>query len=134
MVDYRGGKRRGGVISGVNITPFTDVVLVLLIVFMVSAPGLLTSSLKIQLPGSSTAGESRGSQFTLGLDRSGTLYLEGKAVDEKQLRARLSTLGEEDVTITLNADSRAAHGLVVEVMDLLRRAGVKKILVGAVKK
>lgn len=120
-------------ISGINITPFTDVILVLLIVFMVSAPGLLSSSLNIVLPGSSTASSRVPSALVVALDREGHLYVDGKSMESGALEAKVKQIGK-DAQVTLNADARATHGRVVEVMDLLRRAGAEKIYVGTVNK
>lgn len=134
MVDYR-SKIQSAPISGVNITPFTDVVLVLLIVFMVSAPGILSSVLHIQLPHASSTDRVKNRSRVIGIDSKGNLFLDGSAVSKEDLTETIkkSLEKEEGTGFTVNADSRTPHGLVVEVLDLLRSSGVQKISVGTVQ-
>lgn len=121
--------------SGINIVPFTDVVLVLLIVFMIAAPGLLNTALGIRLPGSSTA-ERRSSQTVeVGLDSAGRVYVKGQVVPRDKLKERLSAEfagGQGD--ILLNADEGVKHGEVVALLDFLRSIGGKNVLIGTVRR
>lgn len=135
MIDYR--KYGGGdnPFSEINITPFTDIVLVLLIIFMIAAPGLLQTGLDINLPGSSGSESRQPAQVTVALDRRGALYLDGQPVSPEELPARLSSKlgGKKDTSVILNADSVSQHGQVVEILDTIRSSGARNIFVGAVK-
>lgn len=124
------------VFSGINITPFTDIVLVLLIIFMIAAPGILNSGLDITLPGSSTAEPQSAERMTVGFDREGSLYLEGEKISREALRSKLSELAakKKDFSVVLNADSSARHGGVIELLDMMRAIGVKNIYVGTIPK
>lgn len=137
MIDYQKYREGEGLFSGINIVPFTDVVLVLLIIFMIAAPGLLSSGLNVTLPGSASADPDVPAKVTVSLDRAGTIYLEGRALANAE--ALVGEIGEllekrADLGVVLNADTSARHGQVVEVLDSLRRSGAAKIYVGTVQK
>lgn len=136
MIDYRKYQEGEGLFSGINIVPFTDVVLVLLIIFMIAAPGLLTG-MNISLPGSSSADPDVPASVTVGLDREGRIFLDGRGLENAaELTEEIQSLVQRrsNLAVVLNADSAARHGQVVEVMDGLRNSGVKKIYVGTVQK
>jgi len=73
VVSYKRSKDQ--LFSGINIVPFTDVVLVLLIVFMVSAPGILNTALNIRLPGATQAQQRHETHIDVGLDASGKIFI-----------------------------------------------------------
>lgn len=135
MVPYK--KYTGGneVFSGINIVPFTDIVLVLLIIFMIAAPGLVSTGLNISLPGATTTDPSIPSKVTVGLDNNGNIFLEGQRLSREDLGARIKELvaRRDDLGVVLNADRHAEHGNVIALLDTLRRAGARKIYVGTVK-
>lgn len=135
MIDYRKYGREDRAFSEINITPFTDIVLVLLIIFMIAAPGLLQTGLDINLPGSSGTESRQPAQITVALDRRGTVYLDGQAVSREDLPARLAAKidGRPEMSVILNADSVSQHGQVVEILDTIRSTGARNIYVGAVK-
>ena len=120
-------------LSEINVTPFIDVMLVLLIIFMVVSP-LATVDLKIDLPAATARPEPRPDQalfVSLKADRS--LYLGEAPVAREQLGARLdgATGGDRQRTVFFQADKQAAYEDVLAVMDGLRQAGYLKVgLVG----
>ncbi len=121
--------RPGEVITQINVTPLVDVVLVLLIVLMVSASYTVSKSLPMDLPKAST-GESQSLPLAVSIDESGALYLDGKAVDEDELRGRIqSSKSEGSVSAMIAADGRARHRSVVRVIDLLRGEGVTQFAI-----
>lgn len=133
MVSYR--KSKSELFSGINIVPFTDVVLVLLIVFMVSAPGLLNTALNIRLPGATQGKQRQDTQINVGLDASGKIYVNNAQVERKDVEAKIKGLIKENgAEILLNADIGARHGEVVELLDLLRTAGGNNVYIGTVRK
>ncbi|MCB1327467.1 MAG: biopolymer transporter ExbD [Spirochaetales bacterium] len=133
MVRYR--REDGSLFSGINIVPFTDVVLVLLITFMIAAPGIVSAGLGINLPGSQTTDPATPSRITVALDRDGGLFLEEEPVDLATLRERVGALIQRraDMNVYLNADRGARHGSVVEILDVLREVGASRIYVGTVR-
>lgn len=126
----------GGYFSGINIVPFTDVVLVLLIIFMIAAPGLVRSGLDVRLPGAKSGQEAGKARLRLGLTREGKLYLDGKPIATTALKAELERRKKENpaLGVILNADRRTPHGKVIAVLDTIRLVGIKRIYVGAVRK
>ncbi len=134
MVRYK--KSGETVVSAINITPFTDIVLVLLIVFMISAPGILSPGLDITLPGSQTSKTHKPASYTVGLDREGKIYLDSKLVNLQELKNTIAMQAAKDpeLSIVLNADSAAKHGEVISVLDAVRSSGAANIYVGTIKK
>ncbi len=119
------------VISSINITPFVDVVLVLLVVFMVTAPALMKDTLGLQLPKSSQADPAP--TFTLGISitRSGQVLLEGVPIEPEAFRARIkeAMIKNPEVQAVLSADQETKHGDVVRVMDWVKGAGLSKFAI-----
>lgn len=117
-----------GPISAINVTPFVDVVLVLLVIFMVTAPVLMKDSLGIQLPKAVNGDQNSTPSFGLAVTKSGQLMLNGQiALDEAiiaEAKAQLSKNSEFQVIIS--ADSEALHKDVVRAIDLVKTAGVHK--------
>ncbi|MBB4349137.1 MULTISPECIES: TonB system transport protein ExbD [Rhizobiaceae] len=117
----------------INVTPFIDVMLVLLIIFMVAAP-LSTVDVNVDLPASSAKPAQRPEEpLYLTVQEDLTLNLGNDQVAREQLTTRLNTItgGNRDTRIFLRADKAVGYGQFMEVMNLLRDAGYLKIaLVG----
>ena len=117
----------------INVTPFIDVILVLLIIFMVAAP-LSTVDVPVDLPGSTAAPSARPKDpVYLTLDRDLTLSLAETAVARDRLAAELDrvTGGDRETRVYLRADAAVPYGDLMAVMDLLRGAAYLKVaLVG----
>jgi len=134
MVNYR--RESDAVFSGINIVPFTDIVLVLLIIFMIAAPGLVNRGINVSLPGSSTSKSQRPSKVNILLTSGGKIYLDSKELSLDALRIRMRELvaRNNEASVVLNADEGAKHGSVIEALDAIRGAGAKNIYVGTSKK
>ena len=131
MVRYK--KNEDSLVSTINITPFTDVILVLLIIFMISAPGLYQASFKIQLPGTNSGGNRSDYTVTIAAEKSGQMYWNGEPIDDQQLAERLAGLKDPASSrILINADSDLAHGKVVRLVDRVRQSGATLVYVGTV--
>ncbi|ABA80103.1 TonB system transport protein ExbD [Rhodobacter sphaeroides] len=117
----------------INVTPFIDVILVLLIIFMVAAP-LSTVDVPVDLPGSTASQSQRPEEpIFLTLQKDLTLSLKNTAIARAALQADLdaATQGNRDTRIFLRADEAVPYGDLMEVMNLLRGAGYLKVaLVG----
>ena len=123
-------------VHDINVTPFIDVMLVLLIIFMVAAP-LATVDIQVNLPASSAEPQPRPPKpFYLTLKPDLTLALGDEIVNREGLRSRLeaATAGDKETRIFLRADKAVPYGELMEVMNVLRDTGYLKIaLVGLEK-
>lgn len=118
------GKSR--IMTDINITPFTDVVLVLLIVFMVATPALYQSSLKVELPQATTVDDS-STDVIVTIDARGAIYLDNERLDLDSLGNRIREMitSGRKMQVIVNGDRNVKYDAVVQVMDALSRAGVK---------
>jgi len=122
-------------LSAVNITPVTDVALVILIVFMVSAPGIISTVMDIRLPASSTAASNNDTAIRIGIDEKGGLFYNQKSITTDDLKKELlSVENPAEQKAILNADTETPHGKVIEILDALRESGIDKVYVGTVRK
>ncbi len=114
-------------ISEINVTPFVDVVLVLLVIFMVTAGFIVNKGLKIQLPEAATAEQlTLQRTFNILLGANGSLFLDGKPVSVEELKstgAAAKAKGEKVVAM-ISADKGVIYSSVVGVMDALRQVGI----------
>ncbi len=115
-------------LAEINVIPLVDVVLVLLIVFMVTAP-MLYRGMDVKLPtsASNTIKPAMRAVLTIGKDQ--RLYLDKDQVGLAQLERKLRVLKEEhaDVSLYLRADRDVPYGVVVQVMDGVKKAGIEKL-------
>lgn len=115
------------VISGINVTPLVDVVLVLLVIFLMTAPVIYQSAIKVQLPKART-GEDTGSKSPLNftVNAEGKVFWNGEEMGWEKLAERLKALGSKasEETAMISADQTTAHGVVIQLMDSLRSAGL----------
>ena len=126
----RGRSSRRAPMAEINVTPFVDVMLVLLIIFMVTAP-LLASGVPIELPDSrAKALDQQPDQVTSAIDREGFIYIDDALVPEGgfgDAMSRVNCGGEDAPLITLRADRSLDYGRVMAVMGELNRAGCNSI-------
>ena len=118
------------ILSDINITPLVDVVLVLLIIFMITAP-MLHQGIEVALPRSEApAIPTRASDpIVLSVNRDGLVYLKDRPVHPTKLVEALTPLlrGRSDETVFLKGDRDVPYGRVIEVLDLLHRGGIVKV-------
>ncbi|GIW40402.1 MAG: protein TolR [Candidatus Binatia bacterium] len=122
-------RSNGSEISQINVTPLVDVMLVLLVIFMVTAP-ILQQGVAVNLPdvrGEGFSGEEV--QLVVTVDRDGALYLNDVRMDEKELQKKLAAVLRErpDKQVFLRADEDARYGEVARAMAAVREAGVRRI-------
>jgi biopolymer transport protein TolR len=127
-----GRRGRRAPMAEINVTPLVDVMLVLLIIFMVTAP-LLTSGVPVNLPDARAKALDQDQQpVQLSIDRQGRLYLGEDEISEAALPGRLETLragaGTEPPQVYLRADRALDYGRVMRVMGELNRAGMNRVL------
>ncbi|HLT78886.1 MAG TPA: ExbD/TolR family protein [Ferrovibrio sp.] len=116
-------------LSDINVTPFVDVMLVLLIIFMVAAP-LMMVGVPLQLPKTSAAKVAPPQEpLVVSIDRTGALFIRKEAVSEADLVARLSAIRSEepDSVVYVRGDTALEYGRVMQVMGMVGQAGFAKI-------
>ncbi len=116
-------------ISEINVTPFVDVMLVLLIIFMVTAP-LLTSGIKINLPESSSVLKNeKQDPVTVSINSKGEIFIQKKKFSKDQLIQKLTLLkkNNQNLKIYIKGDKKLDYGKVMELMNLINRSGFKKV-------
>jgi biopolymer transport protein TolR len=125
----RGHRRSYTPMSEINVTPFVDVMLVLLIVFMVTAP-LLTVGVPVDLPKSQASAINEDSEpLVITVDREGKIYIQETEVPFDNLVARLNAITERkpDTRIFVRGDREIAYGEIMRVMGRLNGAGFEKV-------
>ncbi|MGA8584277.1 MAG: biopolymer transporter ExbD [Roseiarcus sp.] len=125
----RRGVPRYGAMADINMTPFIDVMLVLLIIFMVAAP-LLTTGVTVDLPrASATALNVDRKPIAVSLNEQGQLYVMDEPIADADLVAKLQAASQSDVDqrIYLRASKAVPYGRVAEIMAAVTTAGYKKV-------
>jgi biopolymer transport protein TolR len=115
----------------INVTPMVDVMLVLLVIFMVTAP-LLVSGVPVNLPDSNAQGLTQQEQpLQVSLDDKGGLFLDAEAVTKPQLIEKLSAAkakaGAEGPQVYLRGDKKLGYGQVAEIMGLINSVGITRL-------
>jgi biopolymer transport protein ExbD len=118
-------------ISEINVTPFVDVVLVLLVIFMVTAPMLVREQMSVNLPKAQSGEKSASQAISIVIDRTGEVRVMDKLVKIEalaaEIKARLET--NPNAQAVISADQEAKHGDVVKVMDLIKGAGLSRFAI-----
>jgi biopolymer transport protein TolR len=127
---YRGlrSRRSGSMLGEINVTPLVDVVLVLLLVFMVTAP-MMSRGIDVSLPVANQPQIPQEDRITISLNAEGRVYVADRPVNilllEDQIRAL--TKGRTDSVVYLRADESLRYAQVIRVVDVIKRAGVDRI-------
>ena len=124
-----GGRGKQRLVADINVTPLVDVMLVLLIIFMVTAP-MMTQGLEIDLPKTTAkALRQKEKPIVVSVDAKGEIFLGQIKVDRKQLFRQLKQLppDKKDQPIYLRADKDVPYGIVVAAMADIKRAGFEKL-------
>ena len=115
-----------GPISTINVTPFVDVVLVLLVIFMITAPFLMQDSFGIHLPKASSTDKSIVPKLGVAVTRQGQILINGVLASPENvaLQVRQALAANPDSQALISADADARHGDVVKAIDLVKSAGM----------
>jgi biopolymer transport protein ExbD len=118
-------------INEINVTPLVDIMLVLLIIFMVTASYIVKDSIEVELPRAANGAETVNKTFAVLVTKDDKRYLNGALVTDEQLVAEVqkSRAAGEDVQAILGGDKSATHGAVTHVLDVLKGAGVTKFAI-----
>jgi biopolymer transport protein ExbD len=130
---WKTGNGHEKVMSEINITPFTDVMLVLLVIFMVTTPLIMTGSFKVKLPKAVSAGSEAGKGAVVSISGAGQLSVNGSPASIENLAAILAAEFEKgsDRTVVLRADGDVRHSVIVKVLDIARLSGAERLSIAA---
>ena len=121
--------------SEINITPFTDVVLVLLIIFMITSPFLITGSYKVKLPQSTNSETDMSKGVEVYLTENNEVVINSKVIQlqdvQWNVKNEFESLGTKDVII--KADKNVRHGSFIQLLDELKKAGAIKLLISTTR-
>ena len=118
--------RKSKLMSEINITPFTDVVLVLLIIFMIATPFIYQSSMRVQLPQASKT-EETSRDIIITINAHGDIFLEEARVDLETLKYKIMAMmrRKSNASVIINGDKNVRYNSVIQVMDVLTQSGVR---------
>jgi biopolymer transport protein ExbD len=116
----------------INITSLIDVIFMMLLFFMITSTFLEQPGIKLELPTARTSANAEPQEYVLTIDKKGELFLNRQPVTlaglEAEIRKALPRM--KDSALVLKADQEISHGLVVRVMDMAKRGGIKKLIIG----
>ena len=126
-----GAQRRRGMIVEINVTPLVDIMLVLLIIFMLTAHLIAKQSIQVDLPRASQSSSAPPTTLAITLTRDGALYLNAAPTTPDLLRAavRAAVAKDPKTQAVIAADKAVSHGRVVWVLDTVKAAGVSSFAI-----
>ena len=127
--------KSGGIIEGINVTPLVDIVLVLLIIFIVTAKMVVSPSVPLDLPQASQ-GEEVQTIFAVTIPKTGELLVDGKGLADEALdvQAREALAKDKELRAVIQADGDVPHKRVIDVLDRLKSAGLTRVAFGTVQR
>jgi biopolymer transport protein TolR len=128
-----GSMRRRGIIAEINVTPLVDIMLVLLIIFMLTAHLIAKQAIEIELPHATQSTTLQPSPLVISLTRDGTLFLNDKPVTPDALRAQITAEVAKDPKhppqVIISGDKAVSHGRVVWVLDVVKALGITQFAI-----
>jgi TolR protein len=118
--------RKRTVLSEINVTPLVDVMLVLLIIFMVTAP-LLQQGIDVNLPKAKGKDLPTEERLTIVVRKGGALFLNDSQISKEALLKKLTAVSKLNPNVFLRADKDVPYGLVVEIVGEVKEAGIEKL-------
>lgn len=120
-----------GGFSSINVTPFVDVMLVLLVIFMITAPMLIKDIIDIKLPKTATSDGQKAELIGIAINKDGQVLLNGNLVDDESLKSQVKEMlaVNPNTQGVISADVELPYGKVVRVIDQLKLAGLDKFAV-----
>lgn len=123
-------------IAEINVVPLVDIILVVLIIFMVTAPMFLKPTINVNLPKAASGDQTSASKLNIALTADGRINLNGAFVSDEEVRVKATEEAAKnaDVQAIISADKDTPHGKVVGLLDIVKGAGVKKFAISIDKK
>lgn len=127
--------RDGEEIASINVIPLVDIILVVLIIFMVTAPMFIKPTINVNLPKAASGDQTAPSKLNIALTADGRINLNGQFVSEDAVRTKATEeVGKNAETqAIISADKDVPHGKVVSLLDIVKTAGVKKFAISIEK-
>ena len=121
-----GGARKRGIIADINVTPLVDIMLVLLIIFMLTANLIAKQAIEVELPRASQSTTLNPTTLAVTITRDGAFYLNGKPTTPEAFRAAVQAAVAADAKtqVIIAGDKAVSHGRVVWVLDVVKSLGV----------
>ncbi|OEG70863.1 hypothetical protein ATZ36_16180 [Candidatus Endomicrobiellum trichonymphae] len=121
-------RKRNTVISEINITPFTDVVLVLLIIFMITTPMLMQPGIKVNLPKTQISDSEDTSNIVVLISKNGYVYVQGKQIHDSNIAdvMRILMSSHPDKAVIIKGDKEVQYDCIIQFMDKAKKAGITK--------
>jgi biopolymer transport protein ExbD len=115
------------VIASINIVPFVDIVLVLLIIFMITSSAISKASIRVDLPTAASAGSAVASTLNVVLTAEGELFLNGKETTHEALGTHVARASwkDKELQAVISADTSIDYGRVIKIIDVVKSNGVK---------
>lgn len=129
--DLNSSQEDSSMISAINVTPFVDVVLVLLVIFMITAPMLVKDILEIKLPKTESGDGQVVQTLGIAVNRDGNILLQGQLIEDEALKQAVkeALAQSADAQAIIAADVEVPYGRVVRVIDLLKTSGLNRFAV-----
>jgi biopolymer transport protein ExbD len=123
-------------ISDINVVPLVDIILVVLIIFMVTAPMFMKPTINVNLPKAASGESSQPTQLSITLAADGKVLLNGNLADEAAIaeKSKEQVAKNPEVQAIIAADKDVPHGRVVGIIDIVKTSGVKKFAISIDKK
>lgn len=123
-------------ISDINVVPLVDIILVVLIIFMVTAPMFMKPTINVNLPKAASGDQTAPSKLNIALTADGRINLNGKFVSENEVKdfSAQEVAKNPDAQAIISADKDVPHGQVVGILDIVKTAGIKKFAISIEKK
>lgn len=133
------GSASGGdedLISGINVTPLVDIVLVLLIIFMVTATDMVKAQIGVDLPKAASGADEIKTTLTFKVTEDGQYLLDAEPVTLEEVAAKIKTLkrSEKDPRAVIAADKGVEYGKVIELIDTIKINGIEKFALNIQRK
>ena len=122
--------------SQINVVPLVDIILVVLIIFMVTAPMIVRPSINVNLPKAASGEDTKETPINITVDSKGVVLLNGKPAADEEITSHVQAqvAANADVQTIIAADRETPHGKVVAVIDLVKSAGCRKFAISIDKK
>lgn len=133
---FKDGGNDNEAIADINVVPLVDIILVVLIIFMVTAPMFMKPTINVNLPKAASGDQTAPSKLNIALTADGRINLNGSFVSEAdvQAKAQEEVAKNADVQAIISADKDVPHGKVVGILDIVKGSGVKKFAISIDKK
>jgi len=128
QINSKNSNRIASNLSEINVTPLVDVMLVLLIIFMITAP-MMQSGIQVNLPSAETRSDPSSGGLVITVTKERYIYMENKIINLFLLESRIKNyfLGRKKKIVFLKADKDVNYGYVIDVMDVLKKAGIETV-------